>query len=374
MEKKKYFENLDATRFIAFLAVFSEHVFISVNGDNLNEGLFQQTSLYVKSFAFLGLEYFFVLSSFLITWIALEEYKKTDNFKATNFIIRRGLRVFPLYFLIVSIAYIGVFMFELIAGETINSLPPFVYFLTFTVNFYTINHGTEFLFFLVFLWSISIEEQFYFFWSIVLKFFIKYLKLVSIVLILISLIFRGYYTLFEQNENEIFFHTFSAFGNFGIGALVAILCFNKNRIFKNFTSIPTFINLMVYLAFFGFIFLYNNFFFSSYYQIFERLIFSCFFGYIIIEQSYNKNSVFKFGRIIGFSYLGKISYGLYCFHGLIITLLIKGFKYFSYEETLVDSLIFYPIIIFVLTVFISSLSYRFYEGWFLKQKKRFNSF
>ena len=50
LEKKKYFKNLDATRFIAFLAVFSEHVFVSVNGENLNEGLFQQTSSYVKSF------------------------------------------------------------------------------------------------------------------------------------------------------------------------------------------------------------------------------------------------------------------------------------------------------------------------------------
>ena len=374
MEKKKYFKNLDATRFIAFLAVFSEHVFVSVNGENLNEGLFQQTSSYVKSFSFLGLEYFFVLSSFLITWLALEEYKHTEKFKAVKFIARRALRVFPLYFLIVAIAYIGVLIIQLCGDVSINSLPSFIYFLTFTVNFYTIDHGTEYLFFLVFLWSISIEEQFYVFWAFALRFFIKYLKYISLALIVISILFRSYYTFFEHKENVIFFHTFSVFGNFGVGALVAIFCFNKGRLFDKLKFIPSGINIIVYLSFFGLIFLYNNFFSSSISQVLERLIFSCFFGYIILEQSYNNNSLFKFGRILGFTYLGKISYGLYCFHGLIITVLIKGLKFFSYEESLIDSLVFYPIIVFVLTVLVSSISYRFYEGWFLKQKKRFNTY
>jgi len=373
LNSKKYFKNLDATRFVAFLAVFSEHTFVSTNGVDLNEGLFQQTSSFVKSFAFLGLEYFFVLSSFLITYIALEEIKINRNFKAKAFVIRRALRVFPLYFLIVAIAYLGGYFISFFVNDFINTLPPLSYFITFTVNFFTINNGTDFLFFLVFLWSISIEEQFYIFWAIMLKFFIKHIKAISVILIIVSLAFRTYYTIYDYNQDILFFHTLSALGNFGVGSLLAIYCFRNNKFQSKISNIPKMLNIIVYLLFLLFIILYENIFSSDISIILERLIFSCFFAYIIAEQAYNENSILKLGNIKYFDYLGKISYGLYCFHGLIITILVKALGYFSYKENLIDNMIIYPVLILFFTILISSISYKYYESWFLKLKKKFSA-
>ena len=369
--QKKYFKNLDATRFIAFLVVFSEHIFVSINGASLNDGLFQQTTSFFKSFAFLGLEYFFVLSSFLITWIALEEYNRNHFFNASNFIFRRALRVWPLYFLIVLIAYFGGAVFQYFFNGSINSLPPIGYFLTFTVNFFTISHGTEYLFFLVFLWSISIEEQFYILWSIILKFLINYLKHISFALVIISIVFRAYYHYVEFDGNILFFHTLSIIGNFGVGSLAALFCFNNSSFFQYLSFIPKSINYFIYLSFFCLIFLYAKLFSTPFMQIIERLVFSCYFAYFIIEQSYNTNSILKFGRIPLFNYLGKISYGMYCFHGIVITILIKGLNYFNYKEKLIDSLVLYPLIVFCVTLLISVLSFKYFESWFLRKKKKF---
>jgi peptidoglycan/LPS O-acetylase OafA/YrhL len=100
-------------------------------------------------------------------------------------------------------------------------------------------------------------------------------------------------------------------------------------------------------------------------------VFSCYFAYFIIEQSYNTNSILKFGRIPLFNYLGKISYGMYCFHGIVITILIKGLNYFNYKEKLIDSLVLYPLIVFCVTLLISVLSFKYFESWFLRKKKKF---
>lgn len=370
MVQKKYFKNLDATRFVAFLAVFAAHSFFSIKEVNTSNILFQQTSSYGK-LGFLGLEYFFVLSSFLITWIILEERKKTKKFNSINFLIRRALRVWPLYFIIIIIAYLGDFILSYYLTYNIESLPNITYFLLFIVNFFTIDNGTEYLFFLVFLWSISIEEQFYLLWAVLIKFLSQHLVLISISLILISLLFRTYYIFIDPSSRILYFHTISALGNFGIGSLLAIAYFKQNILFKTFKEIPKHINILVYLCFFLCIIFYTYIFSTNIAQVFERLIFSCFFAYIIIEQSYNNNSLLKLGKIKYFNYLGKISYGLYCYHGLIITLLIKGLSYISYKENILHIVILYPIIILTVTIIISTLSYKYIESWFLKLKQKF---
>ena len=370
MFPKKYFKNLDATRAIAFFVVFAAHGFVFSDADGLNNNLFSSITSYGK-LGFLGLEYFFVLSSFLITWIALEEYQFSNKFKLKAFLIRRALRVWPLYFLVVFLAFFGEFLLRLIFNYEIDELPNVLYFISFIVNFYTIENGTHYLFFLVFLWSISIEEQFYIFWAFILKFLIKYLNLISLIMVVISILFRSYYTILNPSNDMLYFHTCSAIGNFGIGSFLAVSCFRKTKLFNFLKTLNKTQKLTFYTLFIFSIFFYDFIFSKSAFIIFERIFFSIFFGLIIVDQGFNSKITIQLGKSIFLNYLGKISYGLYCYHGIVITILVFVVDSFSFPNSFFLSLFVYPILILTFTIFIANLSFKYFESKFLKIKKKY---
>tara|TARA_B100000809_G_scaffold266115_1_gene327408 strand:- start:3653 stop:4762 length:1110 start_codon:yes stop_codon:yes gene_type:complete len=366
--KTLYFPNLDASRFFAFLIVILAHCFVSSDETIKTSELFLSVFNWGK-LGILGLDYFFVLSSFLISWNILSEKKNTGEFNIINFLIRRTLRIWPLYFVILSLGY-GYFWFFSEANGT-EPLPELYHFLFFIINFYVIDNGSNFLFFLVFLWSISIEEQFYLFWAILIKFFKINLKWLSIVLIVISIIFR----FFNMNDNTtLYFHTLSTLGNFGVGGLIAYISFNKTffytliRHIKKEISVIIFITLLVSILFYPWLIEYQ------YFKLFSKLYYSLLFGYYIMEQSFAKNKVMNPSKNKFITYIGKISYGLYCYHGVVITLLIKALGLLKFQETYWHTFLLYPVFIAVVTIAISHLSYRYFESYFLRLKtKKFTS-
>ena len=216
--KIKYFKELNSLRFIGFVGIFFGHVFFSNDIEIVNSKIYSSLYSYGKILGFISIDSFFVLSSFLITWKGLEELKVTKKFQFKNFLIRRSLRIWPLYFLVILLGFLIEFM-KSYYTQDISSLPSFWSFILFILNFDIIKNGYEFLFFMVFMWSISVEEQFYIFWALVLKWFQNHLLKISLLIILISIIFRIYFIGDSLNLN---FHTVSALGNFGVGALAAI--------------------------------------------------------------------------------------------------------------------------------------------------------
>lgn len=318
----------------------------------------------------LGLEYFFVLSSFLISWIILEEKKITHSFNIKNFLFRRTLRVWPLYFLIVFIG-IALLMFSKYSNIDLEPIPPFKYFGLFIVNFYIIENGTNFLFFLAFLWSISIEEQFYIVWSIIMKFLKVNLLWLSILLVIISLIFRVYYI---DESLQLYFNTISALGNFGIGGIAAHIAFYNTPFFNKLININKNQTILLYLTLILSVIFFNQLNNFKLFTIFSRLYFSLLFAFFIIEQSHGRNRFFNPGKSKILNHLGKISYGLYCFHGVVITVLIKLLEQSSILETYWHVFLFYPIIILLLTIAIAHLSFVHFEHYFLKLKAKFYTF
>ena len=104
----------------------------------------------------LGVQLFFVLSGFLITGI-LVRGQPTAEFIG-GFYLRRGLRLFPLYFLVVAI--IAVF-----SQELRDAWP---YYTFYGVNFWVAQNmrwgvATHF-------WTLGVEEQFYLLWPLVVLF------------------------------------------------------------------------------------------------------------------------------------------------------------------------------------------------------------
>ena len=369
MNQRLYFKNLDASRFFAFILVFLAHCFISTDEQTLNAEIYQKVYQWGKV-GILGLEYFFVLSAFLISIIILREKHETNEFSAKNFLVRRALRVWPLYFLIVVIGYVLFYLSPLL-NLSIEPLPPLPNMLFFWVNFYMIDHGSEFLFFIAFLWSISVEEQFYILWSVLMKFIHRHFSLFCWTLILSSLLFR--FLMIESDAN-LFFNTVSAFGNFGIGGLLAVEVDKNSSLIQKITELSKSSIAMLYLIFFVAIAFFHQLMQFDLFRIFERLIFSLFFAFIIAEQALSENSVFKMGKIRTFDYLGKISYGLYCFHGVVITILLQLIPNIFPEQSLLVVFLIFPPIIFAFTFLISHLSYQYFESYFLRLKNKFYTF
>lgn len=101
---------------------------------------------------YIALDIFFVISGFFITRLLLRERAKTGRISFKDFYMRRALRIFPVYYLTIFACY---FIFRLGPAETLSLL-------TYTFNFYHPLHGAPNP--LEHTWSLSVEEQFYFFW------------------------------------------------------------------------------------------------------------------------------------------------------------------------------------------------------------------
>jgi peptidoglycan/LPS O-acetylase OafA/YrhL len=132
-----------------------------------------------------GVGLFFVLSGFLITRILLKSVAKSHYFK--NFYIRRALRIWPLYYLILGLAYLTpIFSFSHVDN------PAYRFFL-YIQNFWPLNAPPI----LGATWSLAIEEQFYLVWPLVAWFCRtpRRLGLIAATLILITPAIRTAYYL-----------------------------------------------------------------------------------------------------------------------------------------------------------------------------------
>ncbi|WP_339661482.1 acyltransferase [Croceibacter atlanticus] len=169
--KKVYFPNLNGLRFIAALLVIIHHIeqFKKIFG---LENIYDQVP-FVQIIGKLGVVLFFVLSGFLITYLLLIEEEVTSKIDVKKFYLRRLLRIWPLYYLIVVISFFVL---------------PYISFLEvapYTKQLFT-SYNIKLLLFLFFLpnlalvlfslvpfasqsWSVGVEEQFYLLWPLLMK-------------------------------------------------------------------------------------------------------------------------------------------------------------------------------------------------------------
>ena len=355
-----YFPQLDSIRGISVVAIFLFHT-VRINYTGF---LFQNFVRYLFNNLLLGIDAFFILSSFLLTYLAINEYKKKGNYSLENYFKRRILRIWPLYFFILILGFI---IFPVLANwfHIKITLPPALYYILFVANFYTIDH----VFFLRVLWSISVEEQFYLFWGVCLRFYYKNLYTIIFSLFTISIAFSLVAIL---NKWSYYFNTLTYLFDFGSGALAAVLIFKNAKIIQlvcNLSRLKTYL-FYSYLPFHFVVFyiLDKNFegVSNEIIGLLNRYIFIIYISLFIDEQMMNisRTKVFEKSKVL--IYTGKISYGLYCFHGitiLMVNLMIAHFKIEMWNGLAV-------IIYFFINYSIASLSYFYLEYPFLKLKDK----
>jgi len=122
-------------------------------------------------YSFIGVDTFFVLSGFLITSLLLREYDQTSGISLRHFYIRRALRLLPLLItMLLVLVVIAVLMdpFEKAVQEMYEALRALFYF-TNWARIYSVGQAC----YLSHTWSLSIEEQFYFIWPVLLLLMVK---------------------------------------------------------------------------------------------------------------------------------------------------------------------------------------------------------
>ncbi len=156
---KDHLPNLDGLRTLAAFTVVFGHCHavcaFPIGPDSSLQGikhlLFEQ--------AVRGVEFFFVLSGFLITRIVLREQSGPKGFNLRLFWMRRILRIWPVYFLVSALGGCAA-----ATGWPAVAMPhnQWALILTFLDNFdllYLIEQGLSYGLIVSVLWSVSIEEQ-----------------------------------------------------------------------------------------------------------------------------------------------------------------------------------------------------------------------
>lgn len=155
---RKHIAELDGLRGFAILLVLITH-FWTYPGDT-------QRLNHIAGAGWMGVDLFFVLSGFLITGILWDARGKKRYF--TNFIARRTLRIFPLYYLLLLVVFILLPTIGLAGDSRPWQEDGWLYF--FHLSNFALASGGWQTFALDITWSLSIEEQFYLVWPLVVRF------------------------------------------------------------------------------------------------------------------------------------------------------------------------------------------------------------
>ena len=369
--KHIYFSGLNGLRFFAALAVIITHIEL-IKEQMEFPGLHSKNKI-VFELGGLGVVFFFVLSGFLITYLLLKEKEQTGTINVKKFYLRRILRIWPLYFLIVALGFFVLphFTFmELPFFSKLNShlsILNLVLFLIMLPNlafaiFKPLPHIGQ-------LWSIGVEEQFYLIWPWIVKNSKNVLKTLCVIIVLLVFLKIAVLLILKtspQNQNLLILKNFIAMlkiESMAIGGIGAWMVFKKKffqKVLNNYILIGALLGVLVLI-----------YFTPDKLQDASFLIYSVLFLIIILNVSLHSNSFIKIETKV-FVFLGNISYGLYMYHLLIIAAFIGFLRHigFAVDNSIVSQLVVYTGVI-SLTVLISWLSYRYFEIWFLKIKHKF---
>ena len=367
--KKVHFHSLDALRFFAFLKVYLLHV--PLQGD------FPIFS-FLKSGGGIGVSFFFVLSGFLITYLLVFEKLQIGQINVKKFLIRRSLRIWPLYYLIVIIVFLLPFEFKDFIGLHMNGGGyhfDWKYSFTFLENYkMLIEDNPPITSPLSVFWSLCIEEHFYLFWIICLFFIpVKYIFRFFIFCFIIAWNARLFEYLYLDNTNVTTNDLFTNLDFFASGGILGYLVAKDyEKIAGIIQNIPYWIKSFVMLCILLIVIFqkqilpYNP---ESIFILIRPTIIAILFT-ILLSLFIPINSNFKI-KSKALSYLGSISYGLYVYHLIFIHIV---FQYFINKNIKIDDWQTASIFILLtlgLSIIISSFSYHFFEKPFLSFRERF---
>ena len=350
--KTIYLPGLNGIRGLAALTVLLAHI-----NDQLVFG--KMAILPYLQLGPFAVSIFFALSGFLISYLLLHEKSQTGRVAITKFYMRRILRIWPMYFTYMLVAFIvGYFMgeetrasgFWITALFAQNTLPMLPLFHTYLGHY----------------WSLSVEEQFYLFWPwliakskhtgfVIAAFFVAYFAL--------RMFFWFYLT--EDSKPYLFMYA-TRFGCMAIGAFGAWLSYRgipqqlKSVLFHPLMQALTWVVLtLVMLEIVPIL------------KTISHQVIAALGTIIMLNLSQNPKTIIRLESPF-WNFLGKISFGLYVWHFMLVDVI----RVFSapLDWNLWIKVPFYVLISIVASFAIATLSYYYLESPFLKLKANFSPY
>ena len=351
---KIHFKGLNGIRAFAALAVVLSHI-----GKELDT--YGLPTIHDFAFAGYGVTVFFSLSGFLITYLLLAEKENFGKIDIKKFYTRRVFRIWPLYFLYLFVAILVTWLYE---PQLLPGTIGWYFFLGANIPYIV---TTALIPLVAHYWSLGVEEQFYLFWPVFIQNAKKALKAVSIFLV-IWLILKGITGLIQWKTGNVVPYMImqvTRFDCMALGALGAILFYQKNPLFLRICfSYPAQIIAWSVWVLIGFRYFHIA-------SILDDEIVAALLVINIVNVSSNPRSIIKLDNKV-FDFLGKISYGIYVIHPLVIFLLSKCIgQWVDYLPVEISQLIIF-ILVLLITIAIAYLSYDKFEKPFLVFKNRFS--
>lgn len=315
----------------------------------------------------IGVRFFFVLSGFLITMILLNCKKlvQEDNLSPImllrQFYVRRFLRIFPLFYGVLLLAYI----FNV--GHIREIIIYHIFYLSNTSSALT---GTLAQAPLIdppsaHFWSLAVEEQFYLFWPFIVLFVpIKRIQTILIILILSSPLLRLIW--FLLGYQQLYSYLPMCIDTLGCGAILAMYRTNNISLpFLNSKKIKVIFVISVSVLILSLFFYSLKIWYRPRIIIMDLsqgIVYSFFINSILNNKFRKLNYLLEISVL---KFIGKISYGIYVIHAFMPHI----FSYFFEKDHYSQFMLF--IIYFIMSISFSSLSFLIYENNFNKLKKYF---
>ena len=335
--QNKYRPDIDGLRALAVIAVMLFH-------------------LHVLGFAggYIGVDVFFVISGYLITSLIYGDIQ-ARRFSLSGFYIRRIRRLAPA--LLTILAAISLLAFFKLKPVEMNSFASSLAFQSISMqNFFFLSEGEYFLGSnlkpLLHTWSLALEEQFYFFWPLLLLFICRYsfkVQLLSLIVLLLSsfavnLLFMG------LSPKASFFLLPSRAWELGFGGIVAIL--ETRNLFHKVLSH----RLRTALGVVGLVFVFFSFFYFSASTSFPGWAALLPVTGTVFLLASGVGSPTLVGRALSLRPLvliGLISYPMYLWHWPIIVMI----RHFGVALTH-----WVVLAVFIATVTLAAITYRYIES------------
>lgn len=319
-----YTKELDGLRGVAILLVVLFHLWPEI-----------------FSFGFVGVDIFFVLSGYLITKIIVSKIEK-GNFSLLQFYRNRIRRIFPALLLVLTVSlvigYLLLFSDEFTQlGRHAKSSAFFYenFRLLGEVGYWDTSSQLKPL---LHFWSLSIEEQFYIFWPILVIGAFYMGKQYLLFFVFLALFLVG--AIIYSGDVESFYHSLSRFWELSLGALIVLIEKNKKS--------TDFICLYKWIVWPFFLFSILIFSGVDSYKPSYVLLISISTAMLILQSQFDENKILNNQILVFF---GLISYPLYLWHYPLI----------SFSHIFGISFILKEWVIFLLSVFLALFTYRYIE-------------
>lgn len=352
MSKRYYRPELDVLRFFAFACVFCDHLPLAPWFQPVGEtGAF-------------GMCMFFMLSAYLIITILLRERQTTGKVNLGAFALRRILRIWPLYFLV------------LFAGYMLGQYVPSAYVsrhavLAFSLlvgNLYILYHG--WLGPIGPLWSLSVEEQFYLGVPAIVRLGGRRgIIIVSVLAILLAYAVLIHLGLTGQSNRAVWVNSFVQFQFFAAGGLMALWLYGRTVVLSLWQRGAMAIAGLALWFKAGRLFPLHSLDICRPVPLVVAFLLALLGTFLLFVCVLDIQLPIPRPLI----YLGKISYGLYLFHAFFIWLFFYTYSQWRPMVFLSQHRVLAIPPIFGLTVALSALSYHFFERPILKFKERFET-